>query len=291
MNKALELGATDKVNAGDPDFIEKIKALSPDGLGVDVAQLDDEAIAADVRRFAGDQTPAILAALDPWRGPERLIDLQLRVGALTRHATNALRYHFTWSVDGVINEYCKPCNTIVNGQPMLVPPLEGVEQLILDGENFEAFNTSGGLGTLCETLQGRVRNLNYKTIRHPGHRDAMHLLLHGLRLIERRDLLRQVLEGAVPHSREDMVVIAAMASGMRAGRLEQLMRGTRIFGAPLRGRQRTAIELTTSAGMLAAVELFATGQLPQQGFVRQEQCTLAALSNTRVASYFDGLLG
>jgi anaerobic selenocysteine-containing dehydrogenase len=50
------------------------------GLAVDVEQLDDEAIAADVRRFAGDQTPAILAALQPWRGPERLIDLQLRVG-------------------------------------------------------------------------------------------------------------------------------------------------------------------------------------------------------------------
>ena len=50
------------------------------GLGVDVAQLDDEAITADVRRFAGDQTPAVLAALQPWRGPERLIDLQLRVG-------------------------------------------------------------------------------------------------------------------------------------------------------------------------------------------------------------------
>ena len=68
-------------------------------------------------------------------------------------------------------------------------------------------------------------------------------------------------------------------------------RGTRIFGAPLRGRQRTAIELTTSAGMLAAVELFASGQLPQQGFVRQEQCTLAALSGTHVAPYFEGLLG
>ncbi|PTT83964.1 molybdopterin-binding oxidoreductase, partial [Pelomonas sp. HMWF004] len=50
------------------------------GLGVDVAQLDDEAIAADVRRFAGEQTPTVLAALQPWRGPERLIDLQLRVG-------------------------------------------------------------------------------------------------------------------------------------------------------------------------------------------------------------------
>ena len=50
------------------------------GVNVDVQQLDVEAIEADVRRFAGDNTPAILAALQPWRGPERLIDLQLRVG-------------------------------------------------------------------------------------------------------------------------------------------------------------------------------------------------------------------
>ncbi|MEG3003067.1 MAG: saccharopine dehydrogenase C-terminal domain-containing protein, partial [Comamonas sp.] len=201
-----------------------------------------------------------------------------------------LRYHFTWSVDGVINEYCNPCEAIVNGEAASVQPLEGMENFSLDGQQFEAFNTSGGLGTLCETLAGRVRNLNYKTIRHPGHRDAMHLLLHGLRLIERRELLRQVLDGAVPHSRDDMVVIAAMASGLRGGRLEQITRSTRIVGAPLRGRQRTAIELTTAAGVLGAVELFASGQLPQQGFVRQEQCTLSALRNTRVGRYFEALL-
>ncbi|RZJ10833.1 MAG: molybdopterin oxidoreductase family protein [Rubrivivax sp.] len=50
------------------------------GAGIDVQQLDDEAIEADVRRFAGDNTPAVLAALQPWRGVERLIDLQLRIG-------------------------------------------------------------------------------------------------------------------------------------------------------------------------------------------------------------------
>ena len=217
-------------------------------------------------------------------------DLQLRVGALTLHALNALRYHFTWSVDGVINEYCNPCDAIVGGQLTNVQPLEGLENLSLDGQVFEAFNTSGGLGTLCETLAGRVRNLNYKTIRHPGHRDAMHLLLHGLRLIERRDLLRQVLDGAVPHSRDDMVVMAATATGMRSGRLEQLTHNTRLYGAPLRGQQRTAIELTTAAGALAAVELCAQGLLPQQGFVRQEQCTLSALRNTRVGRYVEALL-
>ena len=220
---------------------------------------------------------------------DELFDLQLRVGALTRHATNALRYHFTWSVDGVINEYCNPCEAIVGGQAVAVQPLEGLETFSLDGQEFEAFNTSGGLGTLCETLAGRVRNLNYKTMRHPGHRDAMHLLLHGLRLIERRELLRQVLDGAVPHSRDDMVVIAAMATGLRGGRLEQITRSTRIHGAPLRGVQRTAIEVTTAAGVLGAVELFASGQLPQQGFVRQEQCALSALLATRVGQYFQGL--
>lgn len=221
---------------------------------------------------------------------DELYDLELRVGALTRHATNALRYHFTWSVDGVINEYCNPCEAIVAGQPAVVQALEGLESLRLDGQVFEAFNTSGGLGTLCETLAGRVRNLNYKTIRHPGHRDAMHLLLHGLRLIERRDLLRQVLDGAVPHSRDDMVVVAATATGLRSGRLEQVTHSARLYGAALRGRQRTAIELTTAAGVLAAVELWAQGLLPQQGFVRQEQCTLSALHNTRVGRYVEALL-
>lgn len=221
---------------------------------------------------------------------DALDHLQLRVGAITRHAINALRYHFTWSVDGVINEYCHPCEAIVGGQQVNVQPLEGLESFSLDGQQFEAFNTSGGLGTLCETLAGRVRNLNYKTIRHPGHRDAMHLLLHGLRLIERRDLLRQVLDGAVPHSRDDMVVMVAIATGMRSGRLEQVTHSAKLYGASLRGRQRTAIELTTAAGVLAAVELWTRGLLPQQGFVRQEQCTLSALRSTRVGRYLDALL-
>lgn len=221
---------------------------------------------------------------------DALYDLELRVGALTRSSTNRLRYNFTWSIDGVINEYCNPCDAIVNGQRTQVQPLEGHETFSLDAQVFEAFSTSGGLGTLCETLQGQVRNLNYKTIRYPGHRDAMQLLLHDLRLIEQRDLLRQVLEGAVPHSRDDMVLIFASATGLRGGRLVQETRAARVYGAPLRGKQRTAIELTTAAGVLGVLELFAQGQLPQRGFVSQEQSPLAAFLATRVGPYYQGLL-
>jgi saccharopine dehydrogenase-like NADP-dependent oxidoreductase len=220
---------------------------------------------------------------------DELYDLRLRVGALTRNATNSLRYNFTWSIDGVINEYCNPCDAIVNGQVVSVQALEGHETFTLDAEAFEAFNTSGGLGTLCETLHGKVRNLDYKTIRYPGHREAMNFLLHDLRLIERRDLLRQVLEHAVPHSREDVVILFASASGLRDGRFEQETRVSRVFGAPLRGKDRTAIELTTAAGVVGVFELLLQGKLPARGFVGQEQAPLEEFLATRVGHYYKGL--
>ena len=220
---------------------------------------------------------------------DTLYDLRLRVGALTRNATNSLRYNFTWSIDGVINEYCNPCDAIVNGQLVSVQPLEGHETFTLDAEAFEAFNTSGGLGTLCETLKGKVRNLDYKTIRYPGHRAAMDFLLHDLRLIERRDLLRQVLEHAVPHSREDVVILFASASGLRDGRFEQETRVGRVFGATLRGKDRTAIELTTAAGVVGVFELVQQGKLPAHGFVRQEQVSLEQFLSTRVGHYYKSL--
>ncbi|SFL90455.1 saccharopine dehydrogenase family protein [Variovorax sp. OV329] len=222
---------------------------------------------------------------------DTLYDLRLRVGALTRHATNSLRYNFTWSIDGVINEYCNPADAIVNGERVKVQPLEGHETFTLDAEAFEAFNTAGGLGTLCESLQGRVRNLDYKSIRYPGHREAMNFLLHDLRLVERRDLLRQVLELAVPHSRDDVVILFAAASGLREGRFEQETCLARIYGASLRGKARTAIELSTAAGVVGALELLQQGKLPAQGFVRQEQVTLQDFLRTRVGHHYAQLAG
>lgn len=222
---------------------------------------------------------------------DTLYDLRLRVGALTRHATNALRYNFTWSVDGVINEYCNPCDAIVNGQQVSVQPLEGYETISLDAQPYEAFNTSGGLGTLCETLHGKVRNLDYKTMRYPGHRDAMALLLHDLRLIEQRPLLRELLERAVPHSREDIVIVFASACGMRAGRYEQTTRLARIQGGTLRGEARTAIELSTAAGVVGTLELVMRAALPHRGFVRQEYIPLDSFLATRVGHYYSALKG
>src|SRR6202000_494118 len=104
---------------------------------------------------------------------ERLDSVRMRVRALPLYPSNALNYNLTWSTDGVINEYDEPCEAIVDGELRESAPLEELEEFSLDGIRYEAFNTSGGLGTLCETLNGQVRTLNYRTVRYPGHRNIM----------------------------------------------------------------------------------------------------------------------
>src|SRR5690606_2973075 len=94
-----------------------------------------------------------IVAADLCRRFEILHDVRMRVGALPKYPSNALNYNLTWSTDGLINEYCEPCEAIVEGELVEVPPLEEREEFSLDGVTYEAFNTSGGLGTLCETLK------------------------------------------------------------------------------------------------------------------------------------------
>jgi saccharopine dehydrogenase-like NADP-dependent oxidoreductase len=206
---------------------------------------------------------------------DELQDVRMRVGALPKFPSNALNYNLTWSTDGVINEYCEPCEAIVNGQRRETQALEELEEFSLDGVLYEAFNTSGGLGTLCETLASRVRNLNYRTIRYPGHAAIMKALLNDLRLRDRRELLKDILENAVPMTLQDVVIVFVTVSGRRAGQLVQETYANKIYAAPVGGRMRSAIQITTAGGICAVLDLLRLGQLPQSGLIRQEEIGLA----------------
>jgi saccharopine dehydrogenase-like NADP-dependent oxidoreductase len=85
------------------------------------------------------------------------------------------------------------------------------------------------------------------------------------------------------------VIVFAAASGRRCGRFEQETRLARIYGAPLRGVDRTAIELTTAAGVVGVLELLRAGRLPASGFIRQEQVALADFLRTRAGPYYAAL--
>ncbi len=219
---------------------------------------------------------------------ETLRDVHMRVGALPVYPTNALKYNLTWSTDGLINEYCNPCEAIVDGTLRETPALEEIEAFSLDGIAYEAFNTSGGLGTLCETLAGRVENLSYKTVRYPGHRDIVKMLVRDLRLGQRRELLKDVLEASIPVTNQDVVLVFVTVSGTRGGRLMQESYAKKVYSRTLDGRLFSAIQITTAAGICAMVDLMREGALPRRGFVRQEEADLVRFLANRFGRHYAG---
>ncbi|MFZ6817003.1 saccharopine dehydrogenase family protein [Undibacterium sp. Ji22W] len=219
---------------------------------------------------------------------DSLRDVNMRVGALPTFPNNALKYNLTWSTDGLINEYCNPCEAIVDGHLRETSALEEIEHFSLDGIDYEAFNTSGGLGTLCESLLGKVQNLNYKTVRYPGHRDIVKMLIRDLELgkLERRPILKDVLETSIPMTKQDVVLVFVSVIGMRAGRLEQESYAKKIYAQEVNGQLLSAIQLTTAAGICAMVDMLMHGKLPRSGLVRQEQANLSDFLDNRFGRFY-----
>jgi len=232
-----------------------------------------------------------IAAHSATQGFDSLRDVRMRVGALPIYPSNALKYNLTWSTDGLINEYCNPCEAIVDGGVREMPALEELEEFSLDGIAYEAFNTSGGLGTLCETLSGRVENLNYKTVRYPGHRDIIKMLIRDLRLGQNRRVLRDVFEAAIPMTTQDVVLVFVTVTGHKHGRLVQDTFVRKIYSAQVNGRQLSAIQLTTAAGVCTMVDLMKAGMIPDRGFVRQEEASLESFLSNRFGRHYAGSEG
>ena len=227
-----------------------------------------------------------IVAYDLVRRFDTVDSVRMRVGALPQYPSNTLSYNLTWSTEGVINEYIEPCLAIENGELVEVPALEGREELSIDGVTYEAFNTSGGLGTLVQTLEGKVRTLNYRTIRYPGHVAIMKTLLNDLRLRDQRDLLKGILEGALATTIQDVVIVFVTVIGTRDGRHVQETYVRKIYSQPIAGILRSAIQVTTAGSICAALDLLLSGALPEKGFIRQEDIDLSAFLANRFGAVY-----
>lgn len=254
---------------------------------------EDIATTALVRQLAGSAKGAMvpqcglapgfiaIAGADLCRRFTRLRDIELRVGALPRYPNGQLAYSFTWSPAGVINEYLNDAEVILNGVRKMVPSLEGLETINIEGQEFEAFSTSGGLGTLCETLEGKVDTLNYKTIRYPGHLRLMRFLLYELILKDQKELLEKILTDAKPPVREDVVYVYAVVEGWDGDTLKREEFFEAYHPLTIMGKEWRAISWTTAASVAAVVEMVLRGVLPGQGFIRQEDISLDHFYATR----------
>ena len=203
-------------------------------------------------------------------------DIKMRVGALPMYPTNELKYNMTWSTDGLVNEYLHPCDAIQGGEMVSLQPLEDYETFVIDGDEYEAFNTSGGLGTLCETWMDNVKNMNYKTVRYPGHRYLMRFLIDEMKLGENNgEALKKMMNKAIPATKQDVVLIFITVSGIIDEKKIQETWTRKIYGAD----GWSAIQLTTSAGICGMVELHRIGKTPKSGFIKQENIDFDAFSS------------
>jgi saccharopine dehydrogenase-like NADP-dependent oxidoreductase len=217
---------------------------------------------------------------------EEVESLHLRVGALPRYPSNMLKYNLTWSTEGLINEYGNPCQILRDGEPTWVQPLEGLEELMIDGARYEAFNTSGGLGSLCETLRGKVKNASYKSIRYPGHNLFIRFLYNELKMNQDRGTLKTIFERSLPGTSQDVVVIYVSAVGKQDGYYVERTYAKAIQHQVLHGQPWSAIQITTAAGITAVLDLLFEGKLPQKGFVRQEDVDYQAFIQNRFGKYY-----
>lgn len=212
--------------------------------------------------------------------------VKMRVGALPINPSNALKYSLTWSTDGLINEYGNVCYGIENGLKTALMPLEGYETIEVDGLLYEAFNTSGGLGTLADTYSGKVQTMNYKTLRYPGHCEKIHFLMNDLKLNTQRNTLKQILENAIPKTYQDVVLIYVSVVGRKVGALMEENYVKKIYPQTIAGKLWSAIQVTTAAGMCSVVDSVFADPHRYQGFIKQETFPLPDILANRFGRYY-----
>ena len=139
---------------------------------------------------------------------------------------------------------------------------------------------------MAETYDGKVRNLNYRSVRYPGHRDIMALLMNDLQLNYDRDLLKKIFEKSLPHTHQDVVLIVVTVSGWKNGLLSQKSYCKKIYNAAIQDEHWGAIQITTAAGITAVLDIHRSGKLPKSGFVRQEDVPLKDFLANRFGRYY-----
>ena len=228
-----------------------------------------------------------IAANELVRSFEKVDTVKMRVGALPIFPSNKLKYNLTWSTDGLINEYANPCELIDNGELTSAFPLEGYERFSLDGDEYEAFNTSGGLGTLCETLAGKVRKLDYKSVRYPGHQQLVSFLMQDLRFYEDRETLKQVFERSISTTAQDKCLIFVEVRGWIEDRFVQKTYASTVYNRYVGEKHLGAIQVTTASGVCTPLDMVLNGALEgRTGVVRLEELSLFEFLENEFGHYY-----
>ena len=204
-------------------------------------------------------------------GVEVVDEMAMKVGALSMHAPAPHFYAFTWSPIGVATEYLKDAEVVVNFQKQLVPALSRCEEIVIDGEVYEDNFTSGGAADLPDAFAGRVKNLHYKTLRHPKHYAWVESTLQTLQHEDDKiQSLEKIMLDQIASVEDDFVIVYAAVQGKDSqGRLRRKEKAYKILPSRVGNQMLRAIQTTTAAPLCEMAYMMLQGNM--KGVILQSQ--------------------
>ncbi len=269
---SIAVGAHFVDMGGNNDVVAAELALDAETREAGVAVVPDMGLAPGLGNVLAAALMARLGDVD---------ELHLRVGGLPREPRPPLDYALVFSPYGLINEYAEPCVVVRNGESKKVSPLTDMEELDFPPfGKLEAFHTSGGASTLPGTYRGRVRNLDYKTIRYPGHCARIKPLFDlgfasedeveicGVR-VRPRDVFAERLAATLPEGTDDLVLVRCWATGKTGDAKKTITYEIVDYADAATGL--TAMMRTTGFPVAVAARFLAEGKATRVGAVPPEE--------------------
>jgi len=218
---------------------------------------------------------------------ESVDEIHIRVGGLPQDPQPPLNYQLVFSVEGLINEYIEVARVIREGEIKEIPSMTEIESLAFDGfPPLEAFQTSGGTSTLPDTFLGKIRELDYKTIRYAGHCDKFKAMMDlGLcssdeimvdfQKVKPRKVFGELLQQHLPADGPDYVLVRVDFVGTKNG-------GTKTLRYDIVDKQdeatgmsammrTTAFPASIIAQMMASGDVLSRGATPQEKAIDPER--------------------
>jgi saccharopine dehydrogenase-like NADP-dependent oxidoreductase len=191
-------------------------------------------------------------------------------------------YYRTWNTEGLINEYIHTCPAIKNGLIVDLEPLTDTENVALNGAQLEAANTSGGIGSLPQSWLGRADNVNYKTLRYPGHWAMMRFLKDDLGMKQNFQTFVDLFNQNVPQTDKDFVFILISVKGTLHNNFAIRQYSKIVESKP----GITAIQRTTAGGVMAVLDSWVVGKINIKGWVKQEELDFDSVWNSNYSESY-----
>ncbi len=220
------------------------------------------------------------------RGAEKFDEVEsikIRVGGLPQHPQPPFNYQLVFSIEGLINEYTGKSTVLREGKVTQIDTLTEIETLDFPPPlgTLEAFHTSGGASTLPSMFEGRVKELDYKTLRYPGHCERFQTLLDlgfasnepiavGSNLLTAKEFFYELLRRKLTFDGKDIVVVRVELRGRRGGAFRTLR--YELIDFCDENNNITAMMRTTSFPTSIIAQLVVRGTIAVRGVAPPEVC-------------------